>query len=102
MMNQNGLPTSHNATEARSAFALRAIDAKGGVVCDTVDAPVIPNFGGLGSERALAEGEPFLEPAVLNPMCPGLGRIHCIGESGSNRHGMVGFPVRRNVTSVAE
>lgn len=26
MVNQNGLPTSHNAAEARSAFALRAID----------------------------------------------------------------------------
>ena len=53
-------------------LAMRVLDEKGDVVCDTVDAPALPNFGGIGSEQTVPDTETWREGAVLNPMCPGL------------------------------
>jgi hypothetical protein len=44
-------------------------DASGAVVCDSVDAPEIMSFGGIGSDQTFKEGETFFEGAVLNPAC---------------------------------
>jgi hypothetical protein len=51
-------------------IALKAFDDKGAVVCDLVDKPAIPSFGGIGSEQTVKVGETFHETAVLDAVCP--------------------------------
>jgi hypothetical protein len=63
-----------NSAGYPTRLAMRVIDAQGGVVCDTVDHPVLPNFGGIGSEQTVPEKETWNEDAVLNPMCPALAK----------------------------
>jgi hypothetical protein len=63
-----------NSAGYPTRLALRALDAQGGVVCDSVDAPALPNFGGIGAEQTVPQTETWTEGAVLNPMCPGLAK----------------------------
>lgn len=61
-----------NAANYPMRFSVRARDPSGKVVCDLVDKPPFPSFGGIGSDRTLAKGERYLERFVLNPACPAL------------------------------
>ncbi|MBI2388147.1 MAG: hypothetical protein HYV09_00910 [Deltaproteobacteria bacterium] len=53
-------------------FGVRAWDASGALVCDLVDKPPFPSFGGMGSDRVIPVGDTFRERVVLNPACPAL------------------------------
>lgn len=53
-------------------LTVKAFDDHGAVVCDLVDKPAIPSFGGIGSEHTIKLGDTFRETAVLNPVCPAL------------------------------
>ncbi len=61
-----------NAAMYPLRIAIRATNAKGEVVCDSVAKPAVWSFGGIGGERTFAEGETFHETAVLNALCPAL------------------------------
>ena len=52
--------------------AVKVMDAAGSIVCDSVDKPALPSFGGLGSASTYAPGKEFRESFVLNPICPAL------------------------------
>ncbi len=62
-----------NAAGFPTRVGVRATDAAGAVVCDSVGKPELMNFGGIGSDRELAQGEPYRESLVLNPACGALG-----------------------------
>jgi hypothetical protein len=62
-----------NAAGYPTRMAVKATTTFRGVVCDSVAKPELANFGGLGGERTLREGEPYRESFVLNPACGALG-----------------------------
>jgi hypothetical protein len=64
VLNLAGFPTR---------VAVKATDAAGAAVCDSVGKPVLVSMGGPGGDRALAAGETYRESFVLNPSCPALG-----------------------------
>lgn len=53
-------------------YGVRAWDAAGALVCDLVDKPPFPSFGGMGGEQVIVVGDAFRERVVLNPACPAL------------------------------
>jgi hypothetical protein len=52
---------------------VKATDAGGAAVCDSVAKPAFPTFGGVVGDQTFAQGEPYRESFVLNPVCPSLG-----------------------------
>ena len=53
-------------------FAVKATDDTGAVVCDVVEKPPFPSFGGIGSDMKVAAGDAYRERIVINPACPAL------------------------------
>jgi hypothetical protein len=62
-----------NAANFPTRVAVRATDASGAVVCDSVAKPELMSFGGLGGDRTFKEGERYRDTFVLNPECGALG-----------------------------
>lgn len=62
-----------NAAGYPTRVAVKALNAFGGVACDSVAKPELMNFGGIGGERTLREGDTYRESLVLNPACGALG-----------------------------